>query len=249
MSTVHRGISACVVAAVSFALASCSEATRPPEALDARFTHGDVQGNGAPSGSHFNLNLIGVDRGHENDISPNSHGHRIFVKLWGKCDIDLTEGDYQVLDWSCLDGDNAAFQLPDPADSDSDGKLQYSVWVRALGKPSGEASMVTCFTDLGDNGGTFCNAGTLEVSLKRTTGPHGPKFVDVSKELLQVCADTDDDGSADELVPLFDDAGEDYFWHYDNQGLRLAQMRFYPVQTTDQGGACDDTQRGPHPAH
>jgi len=37
-------------------------------------------GNGAPSGSHYNLNLIGKDK---TDILPNdsNNGHRIFVNL------------------------------------------------------------------------------------------------------------------------------------------------------------------------
>jgi hypothetical protein len=33
-----------------------------------------------------------------------------------------------------------------------------------------------------------------------------------------------------EQVSLFDDALEDFFWQVDNNGLRLAQLRFYPVQ-------------------
>lgn len=205
-------------------------------------------GNGAPSGAHFNLNIIGVERGHENEMDPNSR-HTIFVKLLGACDIDLTEGDYQVLDWSCLDGDAAAFQLPDPADSDEDGLLEYSVWVRALGKPGGSAEATACIDEDGNPTTTtdqFCNAGELVVKLNRVTGKHGPKFVDVSKELLQVCVDVDDTEAIDlELVPLFDDALADYFWHYDNQGLRLAQFRFYPIETTTQGGDCT---RETHPS-
>ena len=31
--------------------------------------------------------------------------------------------------------------------------------------------------------------------------------------------------------PLFDNALEDYFWSYDNNGLKLLQLRFYPVPT------------------
>jgi len=31
-----------------------------------------------------------------------------------------------------------------------------------------------------------------------------------------------------EDVSLFDPALTDYFWQYANQGLRLAQLRFYP---------------------
>ena len=43
-------------------------------------------------------------------------------------------------------------------------------------------------------------------------------------------ADVDGDGVIDR-VPLFDDRLLDYFWQYDNTGLRLAQLRFYEVPT------------------
>jgi hypothetical protein len=68
----------------------------------------------------------------------------------------------------------------------------------------------------------------------------GQKFVDVSKQLLQVCADVNSDPLVTDLqlVSLFSTLGTDYFWQYDNNGLRLAQMRFYPISTTAIGGTC-----------
>jgi hypothetical protein len=30
-------------------------------------------------------------------------------------------------------------------------------------------------------------------------------------------------------VSIFDNALIDYFWNYQNNGLRLAQLRFYPI--------------------
>jgi hypothetical protein len=39
-------------------------------------------------------------------------------------------------------------------------------------------------------------------------------------------------------VPLFSSLGTGYFWQYDNTGLKLTQMRFYPISTTAIGGAC-----------
>jgi len=53
----------------------------------------------------------------------------------------------------------------------------------------------------------------------------------VSKYLLYIYADLDDDGTL-ERVSLFDDALEGYFWDYDNEGLKLAQLRFYDCSTT-----------------
>jgi len=39
-----------------------------------------------------------------------------------------------------------------------------------------------------------------------------------------------DSTGATVTVSLFDPALQDYFWNYDNNGLRLAQLRFYPIQ-------------------
>jgi hypothetical protein len=41
--------------------------------------------------------------------------------------------------------------------------------------------------------------------------------------------DTDDNTICDTRVGIFDASLEDYFWDYDNDGLRLAQIRFYPI--------------------
>jgi hypothetical protein len=192
-----------------------------------------LTGNGAPSGAHYNLNIIGVPKDKSADFS-GGNGGRIFVDLVGSTKINLTEGSFAVLDANGTDG-TAAFQLPNP--DDGSGQLAYSVWVRALGKPGGSASMASCFTEL-STATTWCSSGDLVVKLNRVAG--GQKFVDVSKQLLQVCADVDSDPLVTdlELVPLFSTLGTDYFWQYDNDGLKLAQMRFYPISTTAIGGDC-----------
>jgi len=190
-------------------------------------------GNGGPSGAHYNLNVIGVPKNKSANFS-GGNGGRIFVDLSGTTRINLTEGDYSVVDADGTDG-TAAFQLPNP--DNGEGQLAYSVWVRALGKPGGKASMTTCFTEF-ETASTWCNSGDMVVKLSRVAG--GSKFVDVSKQLLQVCADVNTDPTATnlQLVPLFSDLGTDYFWEYDNDGLKLAQMRFYPISTTAIGGDC-----------
>jgi len=190
-------------------------------------------GNGGPSGAHYNLNVIGVPKNKSANFS-GGNGGRIFVDLSGATRINLTEGDFSVLDANGTDG-TAAFQLPNP--DNGDGQLAYSVWVRALGKPGGKASMTTCFTEF-ETASTWCNSGDMVVKLSRVAG--GSKFVDVSKQLLQVCADVNTDPTTTnlQLVPLFSDLGTDYFWEYDNDGLKLAQMRFYPISTTAIGGDC-----------
>jgi hypothetical protein len=179
-------------------------------------------GNGAPSGAHYNLNLIGVAKGKSPNLT-GGNGGRIFVPLAGSTRINLTEGDFAVLDANATDG-TGAFQLPNP-DADADGITSYSVFSRALGKPGGSSITKTCATDPTDSE-TVCS--TLSAVLVRSTGKS--KFTNVSAALLFVVADIDGDGDVDK-VPLFDDRLQEFFWQYDNSGLKLAQVRFYELPT------------------
>lgn len=181
----------------------------------------DTTGNGAPSGAHYNLNLIGVPKGKTADMTGNN-GHRIFVSETGNTRINLSEGDYQVLDANGTDG-TAAFQLPDP-DPDGDGVTAYSVYARALGKPGGSSVTTTCFDEAGE---TWCS--TESMVLVRSTGKS--KFTNVSRELLSLCLDLDGDGDCDTREFLFDRDLADYYWSYDSSGLKLAQLRFYEIPT------------------
>ena len=176
-------------------------------------------GNDTLKGSHYNLNVIGVPQDKSADMTDNN-GHRIFVNLVGKTKIMLGPGeDYRVVDANGTDG-TAVFQLPNP-DPDNTGETVYSVWVRALGKPNGYADMATCASDL--DGEEVCSTYTLTML---TRGKGDSKFKNVSKELLYIFTDLDGDGTV-ERYPLFDTRLEGYFWDYDNNGLKLAQFRFY----------------------
>jgi hypothetical protein len=135
----------------------------------------------------------------------------------------LSQGDFTVLDANCTDGP-AAFQLPNP-DPDNDGVTAYSVYARALGKPGGSSTTTTCFDDA-QTGETYCSI--YQMVLVRGTGKSS--FTNVSKELLYVYADTNGDGIV-ERIPLFTDSLDNYFWSYDNNGLKLAQLRFYEIPT------------------
>jgi hypothetical protein len=181
-----------------------------------------ASGNGAPSGPHFNLNIIGVPKGKSPNMTGGS-GHRIFVPLSGSSRINLREGEFAVVDANGTDG-TAAFQLPDP-DPDGDGTTSYSVYSRALGQPGGSSTTTTCATTT--TGEIVCS--NLSMVLVRSKGPS--KFTNVSRELLFIVADIDGDGDLDR-VSLFDDRLQSYFWQYDNAGLRLAQLRFYEVPTS-----------------
>ena len=232
-----------VAATVAFvaALGACQEPPTEPD--DASFAKpGPVIGNsnGAPSGKHYNLNVIGVPKSKTAPMDDNK-GHRIFVSDDGKSKIMLGEGDeFAVLDANGTDGNGATFQLPNP-DPDCDGVTEYSVYVRALGKPGGSAVMQTCYED---GVGTWCaidyEFGVDPITIGREKGKS--TFRNESKNLLYVdyCVEYDllGDGSIDPntcldwaVSPLFGVDGASYWWDYDNDGLKLAQFRFYPIAT------------------
>jgi hypothetical protein len=200
-----------------------------------------VAGNGAPSGAHYNLNIIGVPKDKTADMTGNNGG-RIFVKLDGNSKIylsnaDLTDGQFRVLDANGTDADGASFQLPSP-DPENTGTTRYSIYARPLGKPNGQATITTCATDptLVDDPNTPDIDVTQVCSLEsevfvREKG--GSKFVNVSRDLLYIYADLAND-NVDGVVriPLFDERLKDYYWSYDNNGLKVLQLRFYMEPTT-----------------
>lgn len=210
-------IAAGVLAAM--AALSCDSATTEPIVDAIQFS----RGNGAPSGSHYNLNVIGVPHDKTADMT-NDNGHRIFVDLDGNTRIDLKKGEtFEVLDGNGTDG-KASFQLPHP-DPDGDGETLYSVWVRALGTPGGSSTTTTCatYTDpvtLEEE--EYCSSENLIIMREKGKST----FTKADKYLLFIYVDLDGDGVA-EKYPLFDEALEDYYWSYDNNGLKLLQMRFY----------------------
>jgi hypothetical protein len=189
---------------------------------DANAVVSHMTGNGGLPGPHFNLNIIGVPKEKSSDMSGNN-GHRIFVKLEGNTKILLSEGEFGVLDANGTDG-TAMFQLPSP-DPDNDGVTEYTVFARALGKPGGSSTMTTCATEVATDL-EYCSIySSVQIRSKGKSS-----FTNVSRELLYIYADLDGDGHV-ERYPLFDEALRDYFWSYDNNGLKLLQLRFYEVPT------------------
>ena len=169
----------------------------------------DNNGNGAPSGSHFNLNLIGMSTEKQGEMD-NNNGHRIFVKLIGKTRILLQEGDFAV-----IDADGTTY-VPENA--------KYKVYIRALGKPGGNAHMWSGFID--EYGNEWLSLETIELSRSKGKST----FQDITKELTTIYVDITDDAVDNPVrYKLFDEELWEYFWDYDNNGLRIVQLRFYPV--------------------
>jgi hypothetical protein len=152
------------------------------------------------------------------------------------CDPLDADCDFQIVDANATDADGAEMIVPDDLSS------EYEFYVRALGKPGGSARVTTCADELYDEATyeTWCSS--TSAVLTRDKGK--PKTENVTAELLfmdisvdtatdSLLADCLYDGVApdDQVVdfddiPLFDACFENYFWNYDNNGLKLLQAWF-----------------------
>lgn len=205
------------------ALAACSKSATSPDL--------PLLGNGFPDNGKatlYKMNLIG----HPGEIpteNTGGDGKRIFVRLWGNTRILLSPGPFDILDANGTDG-VASFQLPDP-DPDNNGETWYGVYIRPKGKPFTGMNLTTCASGDFDNDPLtpdeeLCS---LEVAVL-VRGKGKPSVQNVSKELLSLCVNTDDDVQCDERIFLFDDRAHDYLWSADNSGLRNAEVRFLEIK-------------------
>ncbi|MCE5308506.1 MAG: hypothetical protein LLG20_12780, partial [Acidobacteriales bacterium] len=109
--------------------------------------------------------------------------------------------------------------------------MAYEVWARALGKPNGRATMTTCAqekTDTDNDGTLDIICSTEHVLLIRNATK--PVWKEVTDELTSLVANIDADPQL-ERVALFAGPFEDWFWQFENTGLRHAQLRFYALPT------------------
>lgn len=231
-------------------------------------------GNGAPSGPHYNLNIIGVDNP-KSAKNIGSERHTIFVPLYSPKKVhtnadgstvdiytqiflkESPEGEsFKVCDGNGFDEaydcdgevitnrDGAVFQLPANAnwtcvnwDDVNDeclaweaDEVHYYVYARALGKPNGKATLTTCAYD--ENNDVVCSTDN-EVFI-RNKGKAGSKFKDVTRNLTSLCYYILDEDTGDIIGEscdsIFSEELYEYFWNYQNEGLRLLQLRFYTVE-------------------
>lgn len=235
------------------------------------------------TGSHFTLNIIGVQNPKTADMdSDKGSGGTIFVHLEGKskinlvCSADVPELDddeFAVLDKNATDGDGALFALPDP-DLDPyevggdmtnpdgtpvDTISDYSIYVRPLGKPFGQATITTCADVVESNLVEFMSAKEIKVLNKAadlggvasieqvgtdvTFRKKGKtSFTNVTAELTTIVLAVEiwvDDGAGGLVylrtvyvrIPIFDDLLENEYWEYDNDKLKHLQVRIYPWGT------------------
>jgi len=187
-------------------------------------------GNGIDlKGQHFTLNLIGMEK--SKNMPEDRSGHAMFVQYSHTgiitTRIMLAEGDFAVLDKDGTDG-TAKFQLPYPYTVFTEDPLTvteegcYQVYARALGKPGGSANMYACAYDE-TTGEDYCFTGDI-ITIERPFNKNGPsKFVSITRQLTTISVPDIGD------FAIFSNTSYDYFWNYDNNGLKHAQLRFYPT--------------------
>ena len=272
-----RTIATLGVAVAAVATLACGEDISPTGVTGAPQAGQVETGNGAPSGPHYTLNIIGVQKDKMNDIdasNENGVGNRIFVQLNGGDDVADIRGqklddiskvnkiflqageDFAVLDANATahrGEDGALFQLP------VDLSQEWVVFARPLGTPGGKATLTTCATvivdptpDMPDSGDEFEEVVCSEDSELFIRDKGKSRFDDVSDTLLflNLLVDPEDDPELAECLeltdtpdvddpaeevtlPLFDECLETFFWNYDNKGLKLLQLRFYPASALE----------------
>ena len=172
-----------------------------------------------------------------------------------RSNIWLTPGDFDVCDgnaftqaYDCsgtaITGKiGAVFQLPCDLNiigngegcTDANGQplnstLNYTVWIRALGQPGGHATMTLCAQDPTNLAIQLCNTGSNVVSSSILTAHIKKTFTNVTSQLTllhNVCFVDALEGLICEDVSLFSEGLINFVWEYDNNGLKLAQLRFY----------------------
>jgi hypothetical protein len=201
------------------------------------FFSGASTGNGAPSGTHYNLNIIGVSNPKTSDMTSGDR-HTIFVGLGNKNSPDAVtskialslspDGTFKVTDGNGTDADGAEFLLPAPG--------TYSIYARGLGGPGGRAKITTCADATYTDPITLQTVTTQECStsseiVMREGGKSN--FKNVTQTLTSLTLDssmtTIITNCGATTVSLFDPCLSDYFWEYRNNGLRLLQLRFYKI--------------------
>lgn len=146
---------------------------------------------------------------------------------------------FGVIDANATDGNGAIFGIPDPcADADplTPCTPSYSIYARAHG-PGGSATITTCAEEAGfgfdATDDVWCGSNGITLYAKGSTR----KAVNITDNLVYMTIDVDAVadpnlalclGTSGEVnVYLFDNCFENYFWNYDNNGLKLLELRFY----------------------
>src|SRR5262245_32157983 len=193
------------------------------------------------SGPHYNLNIIGVPKDKTVPAMTESNRHTIFVPLQNSSG-DVTRQvkiyyypgtEFRVIDGNATDDNEATIEVPSNIGTD----LCYDVYAFALGKPFGNAIVqAQCTIDglfIGGAPGS-CTDALLQNSFSVERAKGKPRQVNISDVFrASGCVDVNTNGACDkgdlqfEKVWIFNVPNLlEYFWDFDNNGLRLMQTRF-----------------------
>ncbi len=218
-------------------------------------------GNPCPGDKEYQFNIIGTSD--KNPDMTGNNGHRIFVKLNGHSKIYMTGdtdpntdglqcGDsFEVLDANGTNPDGATLLAPcDPLTANNlDPDVCFDVYATPLGsRGRADVDMICDFDDTcigcDIDGGDTCMTGNIDFSLARNSGrPVTQNITNVFR--ASGCIDLDGSEDCNKGDISFNNEWifnseqvEEYYWYYDNDGLRLAQIRF--CNTEGVNGACGE---------
>jgi hypothetical protein len=189
------------------------------------------------SGPHYNLNIIGVPKNKTVPDMTGSNRHTIFVPLQSGGDVSRqvkiyyrAGTEFRVIDGNATDDNTAIIEVPGSTGTD----LCYDVYAYALGKPFGNA-IVQAECAIDGLLGTTCTDALLQSSFSVTRMKGKPRQENISDVFrASGCVDLNGSTTCDTGDLQFDnvwifniDQLTEYFWDYDNNGLRLMQTRFY----------------------
>lgn len=205
------------------------------------------------SGPHYNLNIIGVPKDKTVDMK-DTGGHTIFVPLNANGEVprnvkiyyepNVGEPDkFTVKDRNATDDNEATVLVPyEYCEDETAGctnLVSFNVYAIGLGKPYGNAMITVNCTysdDVVDGDASECEAvqtGSFEIKRKRGK----PKREDITDAFrVTGCLDKNSSGVCDDGDLQFQDLWIfnlqellEYYWDYQNNGLKLMQTRFYPT--------------------
>jgi hypothetical protein len=203
------------------------------------------------SGAHWNLNIIGVSKDKSIPKMTDSNRHVIFVPLQSGSDVSrqvkiyyVRGDDFRVLDGNATDDNEATIQVPYELCADLDTGceelLSFDVYAVGLGKPNSTAIVQAECTYSIDTvpPDTTCTdtllTGSFEVA-RTNAGSNKPKQVNITDVFRATgCLDVNGTDTCDSGDLQFSNIWVfnipqlvEYFWDYDNNGLKLMQVRFY----------------------
>ena len=198
------------------------------------------------TGEHYNLNIIGVQHDKTVPTMTDSNRHTIFVPLEKDGSISRTvrinvvrntanPDKFQVLDGNATDDDVAVIAVP----YETYGTLSFNVYAVGLGKLNRKADVHWESIYDSNTYTTTPLMGDFTIKREKENGKGKPKVVNIS-DIFRATGFIDLGGTAGVYDPGIDIAFEDiwvfniptllsYYWDYENHGLKLMQVRFYPT--------------------